>query len=254
MHHKTIGVLGGMGPAATTDFFARLVHRTDARCDQDHPDCVVYNACHVPDRTSHLLEAGEDPTSALVTAAQRLESFGAGVLAIPCNTAHAYHSHIQRAVGIPVMHMIELAAEKARGLLAGAGTVGVLAAHGTLQLGLYSEQLLAVGLKAVTPNASEVTVLSAVVEAVKGGDRRTSELLHRVGENLVGRGAQALLLGCTELPLAFDQARASVSTVDATEVLALATLREAGVPTVTPSAPAQRDGFGATDGGPEGQA
>ena len=128
MSLRTIGVLGGMGPAATAHFLGRLVVLCAAEEDQDYPPCLVYNASHVPDRTRHLVGDGEDPTPHLQEAARVLENGGAGIIGIPCNTAHAYVDAVRESVSIPVLNMIELAASTIAASQPGA-TVGVLACH-----------------------------------------------------------------------------------------------------------------------------
>lgn len=227
---RTIGVLGGMGPAATADFFARLVVAVGASHDQAHPEVIIYSASRIPDRTRHLLEGAEDPTVPLQEAARLLERSGADLIAIPCNSAHAYHAVIQGVVGIPVLDMIDLTAQVLRERFDPGTRVGVLAASATIRLGLYEQRLRERELVPVPLAPTTQDGVMAAVRAIKGGHRGTDFRLEAAIAELLREGAQALVLGCTEIPLAVRPEDQSVPVVDATEVLIEATLRAADVP------------------------
>lgn len=225
----TIGVLGGMGPAATVDFFARLLALAVAERDQDHPPCLLYSATQIPDRTRHLTAGGIDPTPELERAARVLEQGGAGLIAIPCNSAHAYHGAIADAVSIPVLDMIELAAARVRQSVTAGTSVGILAASGTIKMGLYDQRLKAAGLVPLQlPEDVQGGVMEAIW-AIKAGSRGPDFRLISAIDEFVERGAGVIVLGCTELPLAIDKSSATVPIVDSTEVLARAALELAGV-------------------------
>ncbi len=227
MELGTIGVLGGMGPAATAHFMGRLVVLCAAEQDQDYPPCLAYSASHVPDRTRHLVGDGDDPTAELREAARILEAGGAGVIGIPCNTAHAYIESIRDAVEVPVLNMIELAAATIASLHPRAD-VGVLAATGTVQLGLYQAALESEGLGVVQPSPDQqVDVMAAIREVKAGGSGRDARLDQTIAR-LHDAGATVLVLGCTELPLAVDPASTGTPVIDATDVLARACLEWAG--------------------------
>jgi aspartate racemase len=224
---NTIGVLGGMGPAATAHFLGRLVVLSSAAQDQDYPPCLVYSASHIPDRTTHLVGGGEDPTPALQAAARVLEAGGAGAIAMPCNTAHAYLDAVRTVVGVPVLDMIDLAAKVIAASHPGS-TVGVLAATGTVRLGLYQAALQANGLEVVQPDeVLQDEVMEAIRDVKAGGSGRDRRLDGAI-QILRDRGAEVLILGCTELPLAVDPASTGIPVVDATDVLARACLEWAG--------------------------
>ena len=225
---KTIGVLGGMGPAATVDFLARLVDGVGAGRDQEHPPCIAYNACHIPDGAAHLTGRGDDPSDALVQAARTLEAAGAAFIAIPCNSAHAYLATIRAAVGIPVLNMIGLAVTTLAQRYENADRIGLLAATGTVESGLYEVPLREAGLEPLYPEPGMQAQVMAAIRAVKGGQRSADQRLQGAAGHLVARGAQALLLACTEVPLAFDATQASVPVVDATTSLVDASLHAAG--------------------------
>lgn len=224
---QTIGVLGGMGPAATAHFMERLVVLCAAERDQDYPPALAYSASHIPDRTTHLVDGGPDPTPDLQAAAKVLQAGGAGAIAIPCNTAHAYLTAIRSVVEVPVFDMIGLAAGTIAASFPGA-SVGVLAATGTVRLGLYQAALEAKGLAVEQPDDELQDEVMAAIRDVKGGGSGRDRRLDHAIEVLRGRGAEVLVLGCTELPLAVDPASTGIPVVDATDVLARTCLEWAG--------------------------
>ena len=228
---RTIGILGGMGPAAGSDFYSRVVATHGAPRDQDHPQCIFYSATQVPDRTAHLLGDGPDPTQALTNAAALLEKFGAEFIAIPCNSAHAFLGSIRVAVSIPVLDMISLAVQAVAAQVPDANRIGVLAADGTVRIGLYDGVLTANGREAVYPDPGVQDEVMAAIRDVKGGALPESGTGDRSDTRLVGAakhlqdvGAEALIMGCTEVPLALDERDCPVPAIDANQVLVEETL------------------------------
>ena len=206
-----LGVLGGMGPAATVDFLAKLQAFTPAQSDQDHIRVLVDINPKVPDRNAPGSMAGP----VLAEMAGALQGAGADVLAIACNTAHAYADLIQRASGLPLIDMIETAASAARDL--GARRVGVLGTKGALRL--YREYLAAqaMSLVALSPEPFMATIYK-----IKGGDldpdvRRE---MAAYAADLVASGAEAVIAGCTEAPLAMGPQDVKAPFIDAGELLA----------------------------------
>src|SRR4051812_27943024 len=122
---QIVGVLGGMGPAATVDFLRRVVAATPATRDQDHLRLLVDSNPAVPDRTAALLGAGPDPTPVLVAMARGLEAQGADLLVMPCNTASAFADGVQRAVTVPLLRWPDVVAEELLARRPGA-VVGIL--------------------------------------------------------------------------------------------------------------------------------
>lgn len=109
---KTIGILGGMGPLATSDLFKKIIDVTDVDKDQDYPRVLIDNNTNIPDRTMAILHGGESPVPEMVRSTTVLSEMGADVLIIPCNTAHYFYNVIADSVTIPVLNMIkETAAE-----------------------------------------------------------------------------------------------------------------------------------------------
>jgi aspartate racemase len=222
---RTVGVLGGMGPRATVDFLQKLVDLTPAERDQDHLRVVVDSNPKIPDRSSCILHGGEDPTPALVATAQNLERAGADFLVIPCNTAHHFLDSIRRAVKIPVLDITEAVARRAEGL----SVVGLLATRATVVAGLYQRALGRRGCRVVVPSPPRQELVDRAIRAVKAGDlgSQVRAWVREAGLELVASGAQALVLGCTEIPLVVDAREWTVPVLDSTALLAEAAVEEA---------------------------
>lgn len=208
---KTLGVLGGMGPAATLEFLARLQAATPATRDQDHIRVLVDINPRIPDRNTDSAAAGP----VLGAMAAGLAGAGADVLAIACNTAHAYADIIRQASGLPLIDMIDLACEAARD--AGARRVGVLGTP--TAVALYSARLTGLGLEPVVPDAAQQARFMELVYRIKAGDLG-KDVRDGMAGLAAGMDAEALIAGCTEVPLVLDPAALSIPLLDAGALLA----------------------------------
>ncbi len=228
MDKKVIGILGGMGPLATADLFRKLTEHTAAASDQEHPRVCIDSNTDIPDRTAALLRGGADPVPEMVKSAKRLESIGADVLIMPCNTAHCFHASVAAAVNVPVLHMIALTRDAL--VRRGVRTAGLLATDGTVETGIYQKTFDGSGVSLLTPAADDqAAVMDVIYGGVKAGRRDYDAAAFRAAcEGLLARGAETLVLGCTELPLAFELYRLDYPAVDPTLELALGALRFAG--------------------------
>ena len=225
--HKTVGVLGGMGPEATVDFMAKVIALTDARCDQDHVRMLVDHNPHVPNRQDAILHGGEDPGPVLADMAADLEASGADFLVIPCNTAYVFEDAILAATRIPLISIIGVSIAAAQERAPGANRIGLLATDGCLKAGVFQAGLDAAGLTAELPTEDELREFMALIKTIKAG-RQTDETALRMAdlaEALVARGAGAVIAGCTEIPLVLDQDAVSVPLVSSTDALAEITVK-----------------------------
>ena len=218
------GVLGGMGPEATVDFMAKVIALTDADRDQDHVRMLVDHNPHVPNRQDAILGDGEDPGPALAEMASRLEAGGADFLVMPCNTAYVFEDAILRAVRIPLISIItESISVAAAG---GAEAIGLLATDGCLQAGVYQRGIEAAGLRAVLPTEAEIADAMTLIKTIKAGGHGpgTTAGMARLAAALVERGADAIIAGCTEIPLVIGDNDVSVPLVPSTDALAKKTV------------------------------
>ena len=218
----TVGVLGGMGPDATVDFMSKVIAATPARSDQEHVHMLVDHNPHVPDRTRAILAGSGEPGPVLAAMAKQLERAGANLLVMPCNTAHAFQSDIEAAIDIPFVSIIDETAAACSGKSA----VGLLATKGCLASGIYQAALGAAGIETIAPNDDQVGELANLIAAVKTGDRSTDvgAGMQQLAEALAARGAQAIIAGCTEIPLVLDQSMLDVPLLSSTDILAEATV------------------------------
>lgn len=210
----TLGVLGGMGPAATLDFLQKLQAYTPAETDQDHIRVLVDINPKVPDRNAPGSLAGP----VLAEMAGALRGAGAEVLAIACNTAHAYAGLIQRASGLPLIDMIETGAAAAA--RSGAMRVGVLGTRGALKL--YREYLAAQALGLVSLPADRQEAFMQALYRIKGGDTgpETRAAMRGLAQELIAQGADAIIAGCTEVPLVLAADDLKVELFDPGDLLA----------------------------------
>jgi aspartate racemase len=203
---KTVGVIGGMGPGATAQFLQCVVDATEAGRDQDHLHLLIESDPAIPDRTLALVGDGPSPLGALVRVARRLEQMGADLLVMPCNTAHAYAAEIARSVGIPLVSLVAETAAYLAALNPRPARAGVLATTGTVASGVYQAALGAVGIETIVPTDREQEQVMAAVYGLKGGEPG-QPAVGRALARLVERGAEVIVLGCTEFPaLKFDTA------------------------------------------------
>jgi aspartate racemase len=228
-----LGVVGGVGPAATADFMTKLVRNTPAACDQDHIKVMVEQNPQIPDRTDALLGNGDDPTLALYATCKTLEEGGANLIAIPCNTAHAFVERIQSALKVPIVNMLTCTADYLRDSFPTLCEVGVLATSGTLDSGVYERSLQTRGFVQVAPAPSAQARLMNAIYGPRGAKAgytsgECADDLAAAVDDLVAQGVQVIVLACTELPLLLRDAVLAcpggrvVRLVDPTEVLARA--------------------------------
>lgn len=221
---RTIGVIGGMGPAATADFLQRLVVAAAAPRDADHPRVLVDSNPHVPDRNAARAGTGPSPGPALAAMARRLAEGGAQVLAMPCNAAHGWAGDIVAASDAVFVDMIEAAVTEV--LATGARVVGIIAVGATLDARLYHDRLAAAGIRIIDADRA---VVQPLVTAIKGGDTGPAIRAAMAAEaaRLEAAGAGAVVAACTEVPLVLRQGDLNVPMIDATAALVRAVFKAA---------------------------
>ena len=219
---KIVGVLGGMGPDATVDFMAKVIALTPADKDQDHIHMIVDQNPKVPNRQDAILADGEDPGPVMAEMAQRLETAGADFLVVPCNSAFGFAGSVAGAVSIPLVSIVDVTVEACDGI----STVGLLATDGCLQSHVYQDAFSAAGIAAELPDKDELADLMALLNSIKAGYQGESIArdMRALATALVDRGAQAIIAGCTEIPLVLDQTALTVPLISSTDVLAQRTV------------------------------
>ncbi|WP_236794784.1 aspartate/glutamate racemase family protein [Amycolatopsis sp. GM8] len=218
-----VGVLGGMGPLATADFYQKVIELTPATRDQDHVRLAIWADPTTPDRTTALLRGGPSPVSGLIRGLLSLEACGAQVIAIPCNTAHAYLAELRAASSTPILDMIDLAVARTRETNPAVTRIGVLATRGTHASGMYDRAAAARGIELVHLRDDQQSdyVDTAIAMVKSGRDFDVAEsLIAKAARVLSDDGAEAVIAGCTEIPPAARGAARVLPVVDATKALA----------------------------------
>lgn len=224
MNDKIIGIIGGMGPEATMDFYMKIIKATKVKKDQDHFRVVIDSNSKIPDRTKAILDNGDSPVPALVETAKNLEKIGAEVGCIPCITAHYFVEEVAKSVNYPILNALEEVCYFVQKEFKFAKKIGVLATTGTIQTGLFDKYLE--GYELVYP--SEISQQENVMEAIYGEEGIKSgvveglplDLLMKAGNELIAQGAEVLVAGCTELSIVLNENSFSKPLIDPMVVLA----------------------------------
>lgn len=226
---KTIGIIGGMGPLATVDMFNKIVTLTEANIDQDHIHIIIDNNPGTPDRLNFLFRDGESPEKALVQSAIKLQSMGADALIMPCNTAHYFYDAIKKYVSIDFINMVDETAKEIKKALPFCKRVGLLATKGTYSTGVYDKIFTPYEIEVIKPDIEGQGYIAELIAAVKKG-QKTFNLtnIYRVLEDMKKKKVEIFVLGCTELPIAFQKFDIKEKYIDPTTVLACSAIRYAG--------------------------
>jgi aspartate racemase len=229
MTEKTLGVLGGMGPLASAQFMLRLTLLTPADRDQDHIPTVLWSDPRVPDRNAARLGAGPDPLPWLMRGIDGLQAAGCGAIAIPCNTAHGWFEPMAQASSIPILHIVDAAAADLLRVGVVRGTIGLMGTAATLAMKLYQQRLGAKGWDIIEPEPAQMERLVTPAIASVKANRITEayQPLREVVNSLASRGATAVVLGCTEIPLGIQAGPTSglrVPVIDTIDALARASI------------------------------
>ena len=229
MPEKVIGILGGMGPEATIDLFYKIIKFTPAEKDQDHLRIIIDNNPKIPDRTAAILGKGEDPLPALQETARNLEKAGADFIIIPCNTAHYFLPSIQESVKIPILNMIEETAKETQKRISQIKKVGLLASIGIYKTEIYHQHFKKINIVVISPEEKDKEEVMNAIYAVKAGDlsNEVKGNIIKIAQKLIDKEAEAIITGCTEIPLILKEGDVSVPIIDPTRILAKAAVQKA---------------------------
>ncbi|MCC2981247.1 aspartate/glutamate racemase family protein [Sphingomonas sp. IC4-52] len=219
----TIGVLGGMGPAATIDFMAKVLRHSQAGAarEQDNVRLIVDSNPSLPDRNAAVARTGPSPAPGLAAMARGLEAAGAQVLVMPCNAAHAFADAVKDATPLPFLHLVEETVAAVTRDHGQARRIGVLAVNGAAEARLYERALEARELQPVIPDQATRAAFMEAVWQIKAGDlARGREGVLGAAMRLIEQGAEVIIAGCTEVPLVVGPKDLPVPLVDSTDILA----------------------------------
>ena len=230
MNEYRLGVIGGMGPQATQDFYQRILDRTDASCDQEHLPTLIWSDTSMPDRTAAILGGdAEGCYRRLLDGARLLERGGCTALAIPCNTSHFFADRLQAGLRVRLLNMVRLSA--AAMAARGCRRVGILATDGTVRTGIYQRECAGQGVEAVVPGPqAQALTMSIIYDEIKRGESGSREKFAAIDRDLRSRGCDGAILACTELSVYKEYHGVSELYLDAMDVLAEESIRACGYP------------------------
>lgn len=227
MNKKVIGIIGGMGPAATAALFDKIIGFTSAECDADHIHILVDNYPQIPDRTTAIKKNSDEPLKYICESGKKLISAGADFLLIPCNTSHFFYDKIQNCLEVPVVNMIEETAKHCKSC--GYKKVGVLATDGTRYTGVFDTYLDKNGLTTVYPSEDgQAELMNVIYNQVKAGKKIDTVNLSRYLYEMSREDIDAFILGCTELPLAIKDGDYGLKFINTLDILAKVGIVKAG--------------------------
>lgn len=204
-----LGVLGGMGPLATVDFLKKLIQETGGVSDQRHIPTVTWSVPQIPDRSNHIVYGAESPYPELRRGILTLQSMGASVVVMPCNTAHFWHEELTQNTGVKIFHIVDAVINKLDKLLADKKIrrkkVGVLGTTGTIKSDVYLKKLALKGWDLVTPSEIEQHRLMDAIALAKLGNVKAAKIIFlQQVDFLKQNGAEVVILGCTEIPAVLE--------------------------------------------------
>lgn len=200
MAKNVIGILGGMGPAATADMFQKFIKLTPAHCDQEHIPLLISSIPDIPDRTKCILHGGEDPESVMEKYVHGLENAGATCIIMACNTAHYWFDHLKAKSQVDMLSIIDATIDEV--IATGKQKIGLLATDATIATDLYKKRIEEQGLTFIRPNEeSQKKVMESIYLLKSGETEHSIELMSRQRDELIKQGAEIIILGCTEVPI-----------------------------------------------------
>lgn len=227
---ETIGIIGGVGPAATVELFRKIVENTKSNKDSEHIRVLIDNNPLIPDRTKAIFEGTNEPVEMIVKTGKKLFDMGVSFLVMPCITAHYFYEEIQSQLPIPLINAIEEIGIfcKENGL----SKVGILATTGTCATRIFDRIFSLLGIETIYPDESDQKVVMHIIyEQIKAGQPVDKNELRFCIEKMKGQGVPAVVLGCTELPLVFKTGDFNMRFIDVLDVLAKAAIKKAGYET-----------------------
>jgi len=226
MKEKVIGIMGGMGPEAGADLFLRITEKTHAKSDTDHLHIILDSNPKMPSRQEAILSGGESPVPAMIATAQNLINAGADVIIIGANTAHYFYDDVAAGVDKPFLHIIEEAVKETVRLVPGVKKIGVMATTAAMKAHVYEKSCDKYGIEVMTVPADIQDKMQASIFDHDFGFKyngRTEKCIQtavEVANYLISNGAQALIMGCTEIPLILGDTKFEVPLIDPNEIIA----------------------------------
>lgn len=225
---KTLGVVGGLGPMATAYFMQLVITMTEASTDQEHIRMYIASNPAIPDRTRFILgESNDSPINGMVYEGKFLKNAGADIIAIPCVTAHFFHQKLEKEIGLPVVNVMEETGRylKERGIC----KAGLMATDGTVRSLIFQKAMSEFGIDVITPDSEgQKLVMDIIYKDVKAGREVNMTSFSNVSKSLKEKGAEVVILGCTELSIIKRDHVLKAGYLDVLDVLAMKVVAECG--------------------------
>lgn len=230
MNDMILGILGGMGPEATVGFYSRVIQKTSVQKDQDHFRVIIDSNAKIPDRTEAILKDGPCPLNAMLDSLKLLEQAGAKRIAIPCITAHYYLDDLRKETSMEILSGLEVLAEAISLRHPQIKNIGILATTGTVKTGLFNLHLQPLQMIYPTEESQEKKVMTAIYgeEGIKkrGLSQKSLNLLIAAGNELIEKGAELIVAGCTEIGVILSSEHFNIPFLDPMDVLAEALIKK----------------------------
>jgi len=213
---KIVGILGGMGPEATVELMRRIVEKTPAKVDSDHIRCIVDQNAKVPSRPLSIQGKISSAAPALIDMGKRLQSYGADILCMPCNTAHFYLPDIQKEVSIPFIDMLTCTAKHIQHAYPNEKRVGIASTTNTKDTGLYEERFSTLGIETVYPEPITQEKILNAIAAVKAGNisQEIRDEMKNIVTDMREQGIYVVVIACTELSVICPNDKGIVDALD----------------------------------------
>lgn len=225
---KILGVIGGLGPMATAFFMQMVTEMTDAAADQEHIEMLIYSCPKIPDRTGYILgESRENPAPKMIEIGRLLAEQKAEVIAVPCITAHYFYRELALAIPVPLINTIEEIRDYL--IKRGVRSAGLMATTGTVRSGLFQKAFEDSGCALVLPEEKEQEdVMYLIYQNIKASKPVDLNRFFGVSRELRAKGAEVIILGCTELSVIRRDFDIGAGYLDAMQLLAKCAVERCG--------------------------
>jgi len=230
---KTIGILGGMGPEATAYMYSTIIKHTRVKKDQDHIRIFIFSDPEIPPRTDAILQQGPSPVPLLIKGIRKLKDAGVDFVIVPCVTAHYFIPDVLAKIDVPFLSLLDESLSWAKENIPNLKRAGLISSTGTLVSKLFHDKFGQAGIEVIAPEEEEQqAVMDAIfgAQGIKAGfiSGSSKEHIIRAAEKLISRGAEAIIAGCTELPLVLTAVDIPVPLIEPMDILAQKSILEAG--------------------------
>ena len=225
MKEKILGIIGGMGPEASAQLYMKIIKATKVKKDQEHFRIIIDSNPKIPDRTKAILGLGESPVPYIIETANNIKKMGAEIGCIPCITSHYFYDEIVQGTDLKIINALEELNLYIHKKYPGTRRIGVLATTGTMNTRIFDKYLKDVIIIYPDQKVQEEYVMEAIYgegTGIKSGvtTGKPVDLLKQAGEHVIEKGAEVVILGCTEIGLVLTKDSLTKPGIDPVDVMA----------------------------------